>query len=396
MYTKFNVSLLLALFAYTPLAIKLGSRQEEDEAAVPNIAGAEEVVSGSEDEGTVTSVLEEMVEDATLEEIEEDDADPETLLNEFDDETAAIIDATEAVAEEIAADGATISADEAEEDDDCGDCCMPTCCDDDKDDTVNLPESVYHDGRIEQEAYALVEPLEPLIVDLTLEDLGLDLLDAENLSQDVLLPAMQEAINKMIAEDPSLAEGLPPLPTELESVVDQVMQVVQDNNGGLDFADVEGAVESEWSTTGTITDVNQLLDALSFSNYSPSVFWLIDDDCSEAGGACSHTSPRYEQWKDLQRNIIGTIFYKLNIDDVPEIDNMYANGGANSYLAFYDGETEWDSAVPEGEWYEFEATLARLNKEVADDAAEDEDWNHEAESVFDMQSVQDLNDLAED
>ena len=242
MYTKFNVSLLLALFAYTPNAIKLGSRQEEEE-AVPNIAGAEEVVAGSEDEGAVTSVLEEMVEDATLEQIEEDDADPETLLNEFDDETAAIIDATEAVAEEIAADGATISADEAEEDDDCGDCCMPTCCDDDKDDTVNLPESVYHDGRIEQEAYALVEPLEPLIVDLTLEDLGLDLLDAENLSQDVLLPAMQEAINKMIAEDPSLAEGLPPLPTELESVVDQVMQVVHDNNGGLEYADVEGAVE---------------------------------------------------------------------------------------------------------------------------------------------------------
>ena len=392
MYTKFNVSLLLALFAYTPLAIRLGSRQEDDE-AVPNIAGAEEVVSGSEDEGAVTSVLEELVEEATIEEIEEDDADPETLLNEFDDETAAIIDYTEAVANQFA-DSATAEADEA--DDDCGDCCMPTCCDDDKDDTVNLPESVYHDGRIEQEAYALVEPLAPLIVDLTLEDLGLDLLDAENLSQDVLLPAMQEAINAMIAEDPSLAEGLPPLPTELESVVDQVMQVVQDNNGGLDFADVEGAVESEWSTTGTITDVNQLLDALSFSNYSPSVFWLIDDECTEAGGACSHTSPRYDQWKDLQRNIIGTIFYKLNIDDVPEIDNMYANGGANSYLAFYNGETEWDSAVPEGEWYEFEAVLARLNKDVADDAAANEDWNREASSVFDMQDEMDLNDLAEE
>ena len=380
MYTKFNVSLLLALFAYTPLAIKLGSRQGDDE-NIPNIAGAEEIVSGSEDEGVVTSVLEELVEDATLEEIEEDDADPETLLNEFDDETAAIIDATEAVAEEVADEAAE------EEDEDCGsDCCMPTCCDDEKDDTVNLPESVYHDGRIEKEAYALVEPLEPLIVDLTLEDLGLDLLDAEHLSEDILLPAMQEAINKMIAEDPSLAEGLPPLPTELESVVDQVMQVVQENNGGLDFADLEGAVETEWSTTGTITTVDQLLDALSFSNYSPSVFWLIDDDCTEEGGACSHLSQRYEQWKDLQRNIIGTIFYKLNIDDVPEINNMYPNGGANSFLAFYDGETEWDSAVPEGEWYEFEAVLSRLNKEVADDAAADEDWHHEAESVFDMQS----------
>ena len=75
MYTKFNVSLLLALFAYTPLAIKLGSRQGDDE-NIPNIASAEEIVSGSEDEGVVTSVLEDLVEEATLEEIEEDDADP--------------------------------------------------------------------------------------------------------------------------------------------------------------------------------------------------------------------------------------------------------------------------------------------------------------------------------
>ena len=75
MYTKFNVSLLLALFAYTPLAIRLGARQDDE--AVPNIAGAEEIVSGSEeDEGVVTSVLEDLVEEATLEEIEEDDADP--------------------------------------------------------------------------------------------------------------------------------------------------------------------------------------------------------------------------------------------------------------------------------------------------------------------------------
>ena len=78
----------------------------------------------------------------------------------------------------------------------------------------------------------MVDPLEPLIVDLTLEDLGMDLLDAENLSDEVLLPAMQEAINRLIAEDPSLAEGLPPLPTELETIVDQVMAVVADNNGG--------------------------------------------------------------------------------------------------------------------------------------------------------------------
>ena len=175
MYTKFNVSLLLALFAATPSAIRLGARQDGEGA--PLIAGMEDINSGNEDESVVTSVIEELVEEATIEEIEDDVADPQDLLNEFDDETAAIVDATEAMAE----DAAEQIADE--EDDDCGSgCCAPTCCDDDKDDTVNLPEEVYYDGRIEKEAYALVEPLEPLIVDLTLENLGLDLNDAESLS----------------------------------------------------------------------------------------------------------------------------------------------------------------------------------------------------------------------
>lgn len=68
----------------------------------------------------------------------------------------------------------------------------------------------------------MVERMEPLIIDLTLEDLDFDLLDAETLEQDVLLPAMQAAIERMVAEDPTgeLALGLPELPTQLESVVD--------------------------------------------------------------------------------------------------------------------------------------------------------------------------------
>ena len=98
----------------------------------------------------------------------------------------------------------------------------------------------------------------------------------------------------------------------------------------------------------------------------------------------------------MQRNIIGTIFYKLNIDDVPEINNMYPIEGANSFLAFYDGETEWNGKVNEGGWYDFEATIAQLNKEVGEDAAEDEDWTRSAESKFDMKSRTDLNAVTDE
>lgn len=97
----------------------------------------------------------------------------------------------------------------------------------------------------------------------------------------------------------------------------------------------------------------------------------------------------------MQRNIIGTIFYKLNIDDVPEINNMYPNDGANSFLAFY-GEETWNGKVDEGDWYDFEAQIAQLNKEVGEDAAADEDWTRSAESVFDMQSRTDLNAVTDE
>lgn len=78
---------------------------------------------------------------------------------------------------------------------------------------IHLPGSVYEDGRIAVEAENIVQALDPLVIDLTLADLDMDLLDAENLEQDVLLPAMQKALEALIAADPSLADQLPSLPT---------------------------------------------------------------------------------------------------------------------------------------------------------------------------------------
>ena len=65
MYTKFNVSILLACFAYTPLAIKLGTKQDD----VPAIAGQDEITAGNEDEGTVADTLTTMIEEEIVEEV---------------------------------------------------------------------------------------------------------------------------------------------------------------------------------------------------------------------------------------------------------------------------------------------------------------------------------------
>ena len=195
----------------------------------------------------------------------------------------------------------------------------------------------------------MIEPLEPLIVDLTLEDLGLDMLDASMLEDDILLPAMEAAIARMVAEDEDLARGLPPLPTQLESVVDEVMSIVQENNVSQEFRDIEGSTDTEWATSslGLITDLDDLLSAIQFSEYSPSVFWVVDDDCLAAGGSCNVASDRSDQWKDLQRKAIGTLFYKVNEDDVPEIHDKYVVESAPSFLVVYGDDIAWNTKIGE-------------------------------------------------
>ena len=80
---------------------------------------------------------------------------------------------------------------------------------------------------------------------------------------------------------------------------------------------------------------------------------------------------------------------------MPEIDGMFPNYGANTYLALYDDEEAWNGAVLDGDWFEFEAVISQLNKEVAEDAAADEDWSRTAESTFDLSAAGDLKDMTE-
>lgn len=188
----------------------------------------------------------------------------------------------------------------------------------------------------------------------------------------------------MIEQDPSLAEGLPPLPTQLESAVDAVMSIVNDNNQGLEFADIEGSETSTWSTGGMIKDVDELLSAFSFAEYSPSVFWIQNNECRAEGNSCNNLSDRNQQWKELQRKAIGTIFYKVNVDEVPEVYDFQMTDGTPSFLATYAGKNFFKGKIGPNGWVDFEAEVTKMNKEVNDDVAADDDWTRTAESTFDM------------
>ena len=275
MYTSFNVSALLACIAFTPLAVKL----QEDQP--PMIAGMEDIntVSQNENEEMLTT----MITDATEEAVEEQEADPQDVLDNFDDTQVALNNAADHIEEAVE----EIQGEEGEEDCSCGSgCAVSSCgCDDDKDETVNLPEEVFYDERVELEAENIIEALDPLIIDLTLDDLNMDLLDAQSLEHDVLLPAMQQAIEDMIAADPSLAGQLPDMPTQLESTVDAVMQIIQAYNT-TEHELVDGATVTQFSHSGFLDTEEDYETALLFSALTPSVFWFVDDSCSAEGSPC--------------------------------------------------------------------------------------------------------------
>lgn len=110
-------------------------------------------------------------------------------------------------------------------------------------DVVNLPDHIYVDGRVEQEAKALVKRLDPLIIDLTFDDLGLSPEELANLDEDVLYPAMQTAIDAAVGNDEELRNSLPPLATQFDKVVNGVKKLVAENNPGIDWPeDISGDV----------------------------------------------------------------------------------------------------------------------------------------------------------
>ena len=315
-----------------------------------------------------------MVEEAVVEEVveaTEEMDDATNMLTAMDDEAQEVVEAVEEAAEEA------MEEEEAEG-------CMPTvteCCCQKKEweDLVNIPDFIYVDGRVDEEARQLVEQLDPLVLDLTFDDLDLTPEQLENLDEDVLVPAMRAAIDQAIAEDPSLADGLPDLPTQFDKVVDAVAKIVSEEDVGMEFPDIEGATHTLYDSNGYIETWEDYDMAVMFQELTPTVWWYIDDAC-EAAGTCNIGSARNDQWKDLQRKAIGTAFYKLDLD---AIDIMGAPP-APWFTVQLGDKVYYDGDLSETTWYDFEAIVTQLNKETIETANATVDVSRSAEGVFDM------------
>ena len=224
-----------------------------------------------------------------------------------------------------------------------------------------------------------MEQLDPLVLDLTFDDLDLTPEQLENLDTEVLVPAMREAIDKAIAEDPSLADGLPDLPTQFDKVVDAVAKIVGEENKGLEFTDDDAEWTKMYESNGIIETWDDYDMALMFRDLTPTVFWYIDDEC-EAAGTCNIGSPRNDQWKDLQRKAIGTAFYKLDLDAL----EIMGAPPSNWFTVQLGDDIYYDGNLSETSWFDFEAIVTELNKSATDTANATVDVSRSAEGIFDM------------
>ena len=84
---------------------------------------------------------------------------------------------------------------------------------------------------------------------------------------------------------------------------------------------------------------------------------------------------------------IGTIFYKLNIDQVPDFEDVIGSehSGPNSFYILYGrdengdpidhwGHGKIDSGSGNNSWTDFEATIQQVSSLVDYDFEADEDW----------------------
>lgn len=112
-------------------------------------------------------------------------------------------------------------------------------------------------------------------------------------------------------------------------------------------------------------------DAKYFADFTPSVFWFVDDDCL-ADGTCDADSELGFKWRELQKDVLGTAFYHVNIDDLPQVAVLEDVTYAPYFKNIYGSETVY--AGDADNWIDFRAIVIQTNKlpnELEKEAAAD-------------------------
>ena len=250
---------------------------------------------------------------------------------------------------------------EDSEPEDCG-CECPEACP--YDNMVALPKDLYKDAKAEYAAKIAAEKLKPLVVDLALPWNDILSMDPEELDSQILLPMFEEALEQQMKENPELASALPNKPNHLQEQVDMVLEAIKGMDGvGLGFGKVDEAAEGVErhtlvSGTGWISSASEWEDVQLFTKITPGVFFFSSENNAEANNAFE------PKWRNLQRSTFGAAYYRVDVDNHPEIAAAFGVTSTPYFVARY-GEEDFarTSGHDNGEWVHFKGELARKLKD---------------------------------
>lgn len=153
----------------------------------------------------------------------------------------------------------------------------------------------------------MVESLDPEVIDLTL-DLGLSAEEMASMERDVLLLAFENAIHAMLSTNPALDGMMVDMPTNLDTLIDRVMAAT---SHATSSTDEDGVVTSSYSGNGSIHSIEDFNVISSFSDYTPSVYFLSSEASHEACDALE------DQWTSIQKTHLGAAYFRISTDEVP-------------------------------------------------------------------------------
>ena len=185
-------------------------------------------------------------------------------------------------------------------------------------------------------------------------------MDPEELDSQILLPMFEEAFERQMAENPELASALPNKPNHLQEQVDMVLEAIKGMDGvGLGFGKIDEEAEGVErhtlvSGTGWISSDKEWEDVQLFTTMTPGVFFFSSENNAEAATAFE------AKWRNLQRSTFGAAYYRVDVDNHPDIAAAFGVESTPYFVARY-GEEDFakTSGKDNGEWVHFKSEFAR-------------------------------------
>lgn len=69
-----------------------------------------------------------------------------------------------------------------------------------------------------------------------------------------------------------------------------------------------------------------------------------------------------DNWKDLQGKAVGTLFLKVNIDEMSDIADIEGVTSAPYYKSYLNSEVMYENSLEGVQWSEFQSIITGVNK----------------------------------